>query len=154
MDRGWGLTLDSDTLRLFSPNNTTGAAVHRAPTGFLKLIGQNSRPRVADVVAPMFSSAHLGHRHSDEERLPQETAASPPLSAGEQRAAVVKEVDFFLADSKNRSSPAHEPSAAAAASASAVKKESEAFPNVNVRTKSPSIFFFFKFPSSENRDVS
>lgn len=123
MERGWGLTLDSDSLRLFSPST-----VHRPPTGFLKVLGQNSRPRAADALPTMLSSAHLGHRPSEQE---PDSVVSLPLSAGKNRPAV-EEVDFFSADSKNRSSPpAQEPSAAA----TAIKKESEACSNVNVSTR-------------------
>ncbi|XP_031394921.1 probable WRKY transcription factor 31 [Punica granatum] len=136
MDRGWGLTLDSDSLRFFSPatatSNTPTVAAHRPPSGFLKLLG-HTRP--ADVALPMFFSAahqpHLGHRPSfDEERLSRDTASavSPPSPPGENRAVAVGEVDFFSAESKKQSPrPADEPSAV-------VKKEIGSEANMDVNT--------------------
>ncbi|KAK4794870.1 hypothetical protein SAY86_012864 [Trapa natans] len=120
MDRGWDLTLDSDSHRLFSPWLAT-STVHRPPVGFLKLLAHNSLPRAADAVTTMLSSAHFDHPTNEE----RNSVASPPLSAGDNWPAV-EEVDFFSADSKNRSSQ-EQPSTAA----TVIKKESEACSNVN-----------------------
>nr|POE95028.1 putative wrky transcription factor 31 [Quercus suber] len=93
MDKGWGLTLDSDSLGFFlnNNNNNNKRPPHPHPQ---RNLNNHHNKRSISVDNTMFP-VNLGRRDYHHHEPAAAASSSPPSDHVETRRAVVDEVDFF-----------------------------------------------------------
>ena len=95
MDKGWGLTLDSDSLGFFL-NNNNNSNNKRPPQPHPQHNHHNKRSISLDnTMFPVNLGRRDYHHQHHHEPAAAAAASSPPSDHVETRRAVVDEVDFF-----------------------------------------------------------
>nr|XP_023925138.1 probable WRKY transcription factor 31 isoform X1 [Quercus suber]XP_023925139.1 probable WRKY transcription factor 31 isoform X2 [Quercus suber] len=95
MDKGWGLTLDSDSLGFFLNNNNNNNNNKRPPHPHpQRNLNNHHNKRSISVDNTMFP-VNLGRRDYHHHEPAAAASSSPPSDHVETRRAVVDEVDFF-----------------------------------------------------------